>query len=433
MISLSLCQSHSVYDASLSSAEELKQHAIICYQNLVALEKALEGREFLVGNTFTSADLSVLPRVSMYNQVGLHIPDSHFPNIASYLKRLGGRRSIQSSQPLMHRLVTGLMASHAHWIVKLGNWRSGRNLQRVDGSVYLDLALSSPPLWKHKESWQQKTEKLEKGWVLLADCAVYPECWQIKLLLLEKEVKFITLQLEAEEVVGRWAGSDGVVCIHHAGHDVIGIRAVLDYLDGCLAQDAPRLLPKNPLLRAKAQTWQAWECTLGCLELSHLLETRLVSKCLVNRYCADLPLLFALETDPHYQSKFISILQCFVSGILQGQSSEHILKDVEESHKAAVAKARKMIKEEKQWEDFLRYRLKHLNAELQHHEPYLLGQSLTLADVCVFCRVCFLQGLGLVDPQLHQSLIRWCDLLVETRPHFLSISQEITNLFGRSL
>lgn len=72
----------------------------------------------------------------MYNSVGLTIPERHFPNIVAYLNRLGSRYSIQRSQNLMPMLLTKLIGTS--WAIGLGNWRAGRNLERLDGSVYLE-------------------------------------------------------------------------------------------------------------------------------------------------------------------------------------------------------------------------------------------------------------------------------------------------------
>ena len=89
-----------------------------------------------VGDSFTSADLSVLPRVAMYNDVGLTIPECHFPNVVDYLTRLRDRYSIRYSQSLMSILIPKLLGSS--WAVTIGNWRAGRKLERLDGSLYVE-------------------------------------------------------------------------------------------------------------------------------------------------------------------------------------------------------------------------------------------------------------------------------------------------------
>nr|KAG5693935.1 hypothetical protein BaRGS_008204 [Batillaria attramentaria] len=120
------------YDAQIASWEKLEQHAVSCYQNLIPLEAALEGRQFLVGDDYTTADLSVLPRLAMYNSVGLAIPGSYFPNIVAYIRRLGMRPSIVRSQSFFANLNAWLLSSVPGVLVKVSNWRSSRNVQRFD-------------------------------------------------------------------------------------------------------------------------------------------------------------------------------------------------------------------------------------------------------------------------------------------------------------
>ena len=43
------------------------------------------------------------------------------------------------------------------------------------------------------------------------------------------------------------------------------------------------LFPKDPLERAKVQSWQAWDQTTGYLELAPLLEMKLVSHFVAQR------------------------------------------------------------------------------------------------------------------------------------------------------
>jgi glutathione S-transferase len=61
------------------------------------LEAALEGRQYLVGDRFTQAEVSVYPRVMMFPFVWIHIAPTRFPNVAAWMKRLQGRRSFTST------------------------------------------------------------------------------------------------------------------------------------------------------------------------------------------------------------------------------------------------------------------------------------------------------------------------------------------------
>src|SRR5262245_21113817 len=62
-----------VYDGTAVTEEEAALLAGLLYQRLDHLEQALAGQSFLVGNQFSIADLSVLPRVAMYPLVQLPI------------------------------------------------------------------------------------------------------------------------------------------------------------------------------------------------------------------------------------------------------------------------------------------------------------------------------------------------------------------------
>jgi len=58
----------------------------------------LAGREFLVGDSFTIADVSVLPRVAMYPLVQLPIDGARYPSVTAWLDRCGGRPSFRQSE-----------------------------------------------------------------------------------------------------------------------------------------------------------------------------------------------------------------------------------------------------------------------------------------------------------------------------------------------
>ncbi|XP_070181741.1 uncharacterized protein [Littorina saxatilis] len=424
-----------VYDASTSTPDELKQHAIMCYKNLTVLEKALNDRPYLVGNDYTAADLSVLPRVEMYNTVGLYIPKATFPNIVEYLHRLEGRKSTRDSQRLLFRLMRNVMGYtyFTGWVVKLGNWRSGRHLTRFDGSVYLEqtMAKVSSDRSNHP-GWRAEVDSMEWDCVLVADCPCCPRCWQVKLLLLEKGVDFKTYQLPVYDVVGRWAGSGGLIRIYHKGHEVVGIRAVLDYVDACFVPTT-RFFSETPLEKARVQCWQAWDQTMGYQELAPLLEMKLISLYLVKMFSKDLAQFYALGKDPMYESKFPSILQCFVYGLLTGQGNADVLEKVEKEHREVVVRAREVMQRQGQCRELLRERLKHLESHLHDKvsAACIQGKNVSVADVTIYVRLSFMWAVGgVVEDAKCPTIASWFEHLEETRPHFLAVSDQISEVFN---
>jgi glutathione S-transferase len=86
-----------VYDGEVVSEREAARLTALLYGRLATLNARLAGREFLVGEAFSIADVSVLPRVAMYPWIGLALDASAYPHVTAWLARLGGRRSFVES------------------------------------------------------------------------------------------------------------------------------------------------------------------------------------------------------------------------------------------------------------------------------------------------------------------------------------------------
>ncbi len=67
------------------------------WQWLERLERRLDGRNFLVGEQFTQAEISVFPRVMMYAFVQLHITADRFPNVRRWMDALATRPSFAAT------------------------------------------------------------------------------------------------------------------------------------------------------------------------------------------------------------------------------------------------------------------------------------------------------------------------------------------------
>jgi glutathione S-transferase len=89
-----------VYDGTVASESEAHHLAHLLLQRLDHLERTLAGRPFLVGDAFSIADVSVLPRVAMYPLVGLAIDPARHAAIGRWLTDVGGRRSFVASEGL---------------------------------------------------------------------------------------------------------------------------------------------------------------------------------------------------------------------------------------------------------------------------------------------------------------------------------------------
>lgn len=89
-----------VYDGEVVSEDEAALLALQLHARLDRLEAALAGRAYLVGDRFTIADVSVVPRVAMYPVVQLPLDPAIHPAVCAWVARVEARDSVaRSLQP----------------------------------------------------------------------------------------------------------------------------------------------------------------------------------------------------------------------------------------------------------------------------------------------------------------------------------------------
>jgi glutathione S-transferase len=86
-----------VYDDEVVSATEARHLESLLVQRLDRLEAAFGDREWLVGDRYSIADLSVAPRVQMYPMVQLPLDPGRHPAVAAWIARLEARPSFARS------------------------------------------------------------------------------------------------------------------------------------------------------------------------------------------------------------------------------------------------------------------------------------------------------------------------------------------------
>ena len=87
-----------VYDGEVVSEDGARHLDALLVQRLDRLEAALDGHEWLVGDRYTIADLSVAPRVQMYPMVQVPLEPSRHPRVCEWLARVGARASFARSE-----------------------------------------------------------------------------------------------------------------------------------------------------------------------------------------------------------------------------------------------------------------------------------------------------------------------------------------------
>jgi glutathione S-transferase len=86
-----------VYDDRVVDADEARHLESLLVQRLDRLERALAGRDWLVGDAFGIADLSVVPRVAMYPLIQLPLDPATHPAVAAWVARVEARPSMVRS------------------------------------------------------------------------------------------------------------------------------------------------------------------------------------------------------------------------------------------------------------------------------------------------------------------------------------------------
>ncbi len=110
--------------AVLTPAEESEcQYRLLRW--LDALEKRLEDRDYLVGDGFSQAEISIYPRVAMYPYIGLRIDPHRYPGVSRWMRRLRERPSFAGTLSKQDRDLTRLSRT------PLLPWL-GRTLRKVE-------------------------------------------------------------------------------------------------------------------------------------------------------------------------------------------------------------------------------------------------------------------------------------------------------------
>jgi len=123
-----------VWNLAVVTPEEEAQLVDRLWKWLANLEAHLVGREFLVAERFTQAEVSAYPRVAMYPFVQLPITANRFPNVTRWMKALAKRPSFARTLSTMDAQLRSLSrTSLLPWL--------GRTLRKPDPSLIERLRL----------------------------------------------------------------------------------------------------------------------------------------------------------------------------------------------------------------------------------------------------------------------------------------------------
>ena len=260
---------------------------------LKRLDQALEGRNFLVGDRFGQAEISVYPRVMMFPFVWLEIQEDQYPNVRAWMERLSSRSSFSKTLPSQDRGLlqlsrTGIMP----WLRRsLEKPQSERRLGERAGLAALRLAFKQI-LGGETESTESATTSIrmpsngeiapetvgsrrlppahahreERGKLVLFDHASSPHARRIRILLRLKGVDYERvpvdlLRLEHKTPAYLGLNPNGELpALRHGNRVLFESQLIAEYVDQSFGEPGGRpLLPADAFEAAQVRMWLALE------------------------------------------------------------------------------------------------------------------------------------------------------------------------------
>ncbi|KAL5011488.1 hypothetical protein ScPMuIL_010039 [Solemya velum] len=412
-----------IFDATLHSREEVTKHVISVYKMLIVLEKALEGKDYVVGEKLTAADITVYSRMHMFIATMLPIPAEKFPNCARYREALAKRKTFEygdsraAAFSRMFRCMPGL-------IVSVSNWRSGQQHQMLDGGSVIDRAIAEN---EEETSDGNEFAKLLPGVredeIVVFDYPTSTQCWRTKLLLAETALRYREVDCDVLDLIGRPGGSGGRFRLQHGEKLLTGENSILEYINKLAGPKG--FVPADPYMRARVQCWLAWDHGMYIGEMAEVVELKIVSKILLKRFKKNIDGLLSLRSNARYSDKFQNIVACYINGAgIDGNDAKE-LKD-EYGHLGMSAEEKeKLVSHCKLC---LVKRLEYLDGLLQD-QKYLVGDEITLADLAVWCRLQLFEHIGVdISSKIYPNLYKWL-IVLKARQQFWRLSEKMERFY----
>jgi len=397
-----------------------------------ALERELEGRDFLVGDRFTQAEISVYPRVAMYPYCHLSIDAGRTPHVARWMRRLAKRPSFAktlseqdrgldrlSRTPVMPWLRKTLRKPEAErgWSETLRLALLRRAFDRVLGGP--EVAAEVRPGGRKRirrpragavapEDARMRPVRTPAPPELAAPLTLYdyrhsPHGRRIRILLLEKGVDRETREVDMSRMAHKAPAylsinPDGELpALRHGDRVLYDSALISEYLDH--ACPGRRLLPGDAWLAAQVRMWLALEAgthkEFRPLFYLHVVRPELVAAGIAPE---DVDALVPEGVHPSHREW----LRDVVRGTPRFDTSEALAREI-------------ILKKV----DFI-------EAGLEGRET-LVGDEFTLADVAWYTRVDLFETLGIpLTRERHPNVVRWFESVAK-RP---SIAAERTRRSG---
>ena len=395
------------YDGEFLTPRQVQRTAVRLFRWLDLLENSLNGKRYLCGGSFTTADISVLPRVKLYPLIGLLTTDEEskrYPNLIHYMNSLTTRKSIHDAERTDMKIwvIKWIPWSVVEWI---GNWRSGKEYHRVYGKDVLRELETS----RHDELLIPTELSAEGNDVLLYSHMPWPDSIMTRIACLElgvhTEIKEINMFYLEQRSAGYLSfntnGAVPTAC--HDGRIIYDPKNIIEYLDTVFSDiSGASLLPVDPTDRVRMRMWQGWMNTCFNYQVIHLYRKCIVGSILKSEFTSEENLLQVLHkstTAPEYVNDLVDIFNSDSSG----NETESKLSP----YRLGLGKA-----------------LEYLDHELSGRE-YLVSSKLSVADISVFSMVMLFKWLGIIISEgRYPNVATWVARL-SSLPSFSVVLSEV--------
>ena len=302
------------YDGELLTPKQRHSTAIRFFQWLDLLEIALVGKKYLCGDSFTTADISVFPRITLYPLIGFLTTDkerNRYPNLIRYMDSLTARKLILNVDRTdkMLKKMQWIPWSLVEWI---GNWKSGKTYRHIYGN---DILKELEEI-RYQQPLPAKQSSKEDV-VVLYHQATWPAsiltCIACLELGIQTEIKTVnTLLLEqrsANYLALNPIGEVPTAC--HNDKVVYDPLNVVQYLDAVFSDfSGTSLLPLDPTDRVRMRMWQGWANTCFNYQLIYPYRKYIVATILKSEFSSEESLLEALHKStaaPQYVNDVVDL------------------------------------------------------------------------------------------------------------------------------
>jgi len=420
-----------VWRLEVLSPEEEAQHEDRLYRWLDRVERALEGREYLVGGRFSQAEISLFPRVEMYPFVGLFVAESRYPNVRRWLARLSPRSSFAKTRSREYERTWKLAGTPVlPWIRRVmrkpeaqRTWRERAGLKLLGSAlravlrdkplpagtpadrrpIHLPSDGPTPPRNPPARCCMGSASGAPREAAMTLYGAAFSPCTQrIALILAEKELKARWCEIDIARMEHKAStflalNPNGEVPVLVHGERVIYENVLIaEYLDSLFPDRGPELLPRDAFGAAQVRMWLALEAGTH-KEFRPLWYLHLVRPELRRRGFDRASLAAAVPPEVHPAHRR------WILDTLDGQPRFDTSPEL----------ARLLIQS----------KIERLEERLRR-STFLVGDRISYADFAWFTRVAQLEILGVeTGPDRHPGLSRWRETIA-ARPSLRAVSSQ---------